>query len=48
MDGLVFLHNLAGQALAQANAEIAQLRDQVAALEAELDAVRRAHTGPQQ
>lgn len=33
MDGLVYLHNLAGQALAAANAEIERLRARVKELE---------------
>ena len=33
MDGLIYLHNLAGQALAQANAEIERLRARVKELE---------------
>ena len=33
MDGIVYLHNLAGQALAQANAEIERLRQRIAELE---------------
>lgn len=35
MDGIMYLHNLAGQALAQANAEIENLRQRVAELESE-------------
>lgn len=33
MEGIVYLHNLAGQALAQANAEIDRLRQRVVELE---------------
>jgi hypothetical protein len=35
MEGIVYLHNLAGQALAQANAEIDRLRERIAELEEE-------------
>lgn len=37
MDGLIYLHNLAGQALAQANAEIEALRKRIAELEAQAE-----------
>ena len=33
MDGLLYLHNLAGQALAQANARIAELEAELARLQ---------------
>lgn len=35
MDGIIYLQNLAGEALAHANAEIERLRQRVAELEAE-------------
>ncbi len=41
MDGLVYLHNLAGTALAGANAEIAQLREENEALRAALAAAQQ-------
>ena len=37
MDGIVYLHNLAGQALAQANARIAELEAELARLQQERD-----------
>lgn len=37
MDGIVFLHNLAGQALAQANARIQELEAEVARLREEVE-----------
>ena len=38
MEGIIYLQNLAGTALAQANAEIERLRQRVAELEAQQSA----------
>jgi hypothetical protein len=42
MDGILYLHNLAGQALSQANAKVEELTAEVRRLTAENEALRKA------